>query len=267
MALNSKDLTNIDFNNDWICYCQQSSDKTDEKTIVSTASNLSTDQRWTATELPHIIDVVKRDKHSCKWWYRKQFDWTSTNQHVYLNFEPTEDQNKKSIINATIWLNNTQIFSGSLTSLKDSIVLSSKLLKNETKHGNILVICCINTNLSLHAYLLIHGKVIYATGQVTTDEKNLNKLIDSDIKPNDVLDYTVSLDDADGRIDVMFNPQRKSKIISPPSSPLKQLSQSVINDDQTKEEKENFDDVLLVPRLAIVILIVGTRGDVQPFIA
>ncbi|CAF2683629.1 unnamed protein product [Rotaria sp. Silwood2] len=99
------------------------------------------------------------------------------------------------------------------------------------------------------------------------DENNLNKYKDYDKKPNDILDYKVSVDDADGRIDVMFNPKRKSKTSPIPLSSLKDSSQSIIQENQIKEIKENIDDDLLVPRLAIVILIVGTRGDVQPFIA
>ncbi|CAF2518553.1 unnamed protein product, partial [Rotaria sp. Silwood2] len=44
MAVDSKDLTNIDFDHDWKCYCQQSNDKTDEKTIISIANNINIDQ-------------------------------------------------------------------------------------------------------------------------------------------------------------------------------------------------------------------------------
>ncbi len=265
MAANNKDLTNIDFDNDWKCYYQQSNDKTDEKTIVSSANNINIDQSWFPVELPHIIDITK---HSCKWWYRKQFDWTSTNQQieqqVYLNFESSDSDNKKSNINATIWLNYIQIFSGLLSPLKNPIELPSRLLHSENKQSNILVICCVNTNLSLYTCLHIYGKVIYATGQVTIDEEILSKYKDSDKIQNDMLDYTVTVDDADGRIDVVFNPKRKSKIVS---ASLKYPSQSIDNENQINEDKENLDDVLLVPRLAIVILIVGTRGDVQPFIA
>jgi hypothetical protein len=260
MAMNNKDLTNINFDHDWKCYCQQSNDKTDKKTIVSLANNNNTNQNWFPIVLPHIIDVAER---SCKWWYRKQFDWLP-DQRVYLNFEPSDSHAKKSNIKAIIWLNGTQIFSDSLTSLKNPIELSSKLLYIENKHRNILVIRCTNTNLSLHSCLLIHGKVICATGQVTIDEENLDKYEDSDKIQNHVLQYTVSVDDTDGRIDMIFDTKRKSMTISTPS---KDSSQSIDNENQINKEKENLDDVLLVPRLAIVILIVGTRGDVQPFIA
>jgi hypothetical protein len=139
-----------------------------------------------------------------------------------------------------------------LISLNDPIELSAKLLHNE----NILIICS-KKNLFLHIYLLIYGTVICATGEVTTNEQSLK---DSDKLEDDILDYTASVDDTDGRISVVFTPKGKSETI--PTVFLKHPSQSINNKD-----KVNVDDDLLVPRLAIVILIIGTRGDVQPFIA
>ncbi|CAF0924905.1 unnamed protein product [Adineta steineri] len=265
MAENSKDLSNIDFDNDWKCYCQESNNKTNEKTILS---NASTDQDWSPIELPHIINTSQSINNSYKWWYCKQFDWTSIDQQskeqIYLDFESSDIQDNKSEISATIWLNNTEIFSDSISLLKHPIELPSELLHSENKHGNMLVICCVNTSLSLHVCLLIQAKIIYATGQVMSDERSLDISQDSDKQKNNVLDYTVSVDDADGRIDVKFNPKLKSKSLSTQLSTLKQPSQSIIDENQSTE---NIDEDLLVPRLAIVILIVGTRGDVQPFIA
>jgi hypothetical protein len=263
MAANNKDLTNIDIDNDWKFYCQQLNDNTDENIIVSTVNNNNTNQCWSSIELPHRNDTLTLNKDSCKWWYRKQFNWTSTNQRIYLNFESSDIHAKKSNINAAIWVNGTHIFSGSLSSWKDPIKLSPKLLHSENKHGNILLICCVNTTLSLHVCLRIRGKVICATGQVMIEENSFDKRKDSDKKQNNVLDYTVSVDDGDGRIDVVFHPKLKSKATPTIIHP----SQSIINEKQTNENDENIDEDLLVPRLAIVILIVGTRGDVQPFIA
>ncbi|CAF0780893.1 unnamed protein product [Adineta steineri] len=265
MAENSKDLTNIDFDNDWKCYCQESNNKTNEKTILS---NAATDQGWSSIELPHIINTSQSTNNSYKWWYCKQFDWTSIDQQskeqIYLNFESSDIQDNEFEISATIWLNNTEIFSDSISSLKHPIELPSELLHSENKHGNMLVICCVDTSLSLHVCLLIQAKIIYATGQVMSDERSLDIFQDLDKQKNNVLDYTVSVDDADGRIDVKFNPKLKSKSLSTQLSTLKQPSQSIIDENQSTE---NIDEDLLVPRLAIVILIVGTRGDVQPFIA
>ncbi|CAF1337269.1 unnamed protein product, partial [Rotaria sordida] len=265
MTTNHKELTNINIDNDWECYCQPLDDEADEKTIVSTANDINTNQYWSSIELPHIINTVKRP---CKWWYRKRFDWILINQQYeqqfYLNFQSSDSHDKQSNINGTIWFNNIQIFSGSLVSLENPIELPSKLLNNENNQNNILVICCINTTLSLHTCLFIHGEIPYATGQVIIDEKTLENSKDSDIKSSNILQYTASVDNTDGRIDIIFNLNRKSKDIS---TSLKSLSQPIINENQTNEDKNNFDDDRLIPRLAIVILIVGTRGDVQPFIA
>jgi hypothetical protein len=254
MDENNTDLTNIDFDNDWEYYCQLSNDKTDKRTFVSSTYNIESDDRWSLVELPHIIDDTER---SCKCWYRKQFDWTPTNQQleeqVYLNFESLDYHNQKCNINATIWFNNTQIFSGSLN-----------LLYDENKESPMLVICCMNTSLSIHTSLVIHGKVICATGQVTINERNVNINKDSDEIQNDILDYTVTVDNNDGRIDVVFNPTDKSKTLS---TVLKQPFQLINDQNQVNEDQKNVDDDLLIPRLAIVILIIGTRGDVQPFIA
>jgi hypothetical protein len=264
MATNSNDVIDIDFNNDWKYYCQNSNEKIDERTIISTTNNIDTDKRWTSIELPHLIDKSSTKK-SNKYWYRKQFDWTSTKQQIYLNcqsYNNDDNKSRSSNINGTIWLNDTQIFSDSLKSLRDPIELSTKLLHSEKM--NILIICCENSSLSLSIYLTIHGKIICATGQVDIDENIVDKQKDADNKQHDVLDYTVSVDNADGRIDVIFKPKRKFKVASTPSPPLKHSS---IDENQTNVNKGALDDDLLVPRLAIVILIVGTRGDVQPFIA
>jgi hypothetical protein len=244
MIGNKQDWTSISFDSDWKCYRQQSNDKFDEKAFIS---NLNVDKIWSGVELPHVIDVIQP---SCRWWYRKQFDWTaitsSSEQQVYLHFEPSNNHDQKCNINARIWLNGIEIFSGSLSSVKTPIELPLKLLH----HENIVIICCLNSHLSLHTLLYIHGKVICATGEMTIDEKQ-----------HDTLDYTVSVSDDNGRFDLIFNQKTKSRGTLAASSRGFQLAE---NDQDINEQKE-ID--LLVPRLAIVILIVGTRGDVQPFIA
>jgi len=150
--------------------------------------------------------------------------------------------------------------------LTNPIELSSKLLHSESideqKHNNILVICCSNSTLSLHARLTFHGKIICATGQVNLNEVSVTKGSTSEQKQNEILDCTNSLDDTSRPIDVVFKSKKKHKaLLKPiPSSP------KFVRYDRN-ENKEELKDDLLIPRLAIVILIVGTRGDVQPFIA
>jgi hypothetical protein len=97
--------------------------------------------------------------------------------------------------------------------------------------------------------------VISASGQITIDNSD-------DQKPNNILDYSVCINDDDERIGVVFkNLEEKTE-----GSPTEPSVEPIIDETQTKENREKLKDIW-VPRLAIVILTVGTRGDVQPFIA
>jgi hypothetical protein len=81
---------------------------------------------------------------------------------------------------------------------------------------------------------------------------------------NNNINCTVDLNNTDGRINIKFKNFKKriSEHLSSPSisiSPSK--NSSIFSFDEKYIENEK------IPHLAIVILIVGTRGDVQPFIA
>lgn len=267
---NSNDVTTIDLDSSWKCYYQLSNGKMVDNTMISTVNNFEINQQWTAIDLPHIPVMNKQPKHgkmnSYQWWYCKQFNGLPTEQQLYLMFENCDDFNKKSTssnITSTIWLNNTQIFSGSLMQLSEPMELPANLLHTEVleenKYNNTLTICCLNSSLSLHARLILRGKVIIASGQVNVDQELVNKHQSVGRIDNEILDYTVSLDKDDGRIDVVFNSKKKYKAPLKSSSSSTQLSEV--------DENQQLNDNLFVPRLAIVILIVGTRGDVQPFIA
>ena len=169
----------------------------------------------------------------------------SVDKQLHLVFESNDHHNDSFDINTVIQLNNIEIFSGSLVSSMNPIELPSKLLRNE----NSLMICCFNSTLSLHVNLVQHNKFIFAVGEVnvTTGEH----------KDNEVLNYTVGVDDTGGRLDLTFKSKKKYKA---PVPPLRSTPECPRRDTP-------IDEDLLVPRLAIVILIVGTRGDVQPFIA
>ncbi|CAF4150490.1 unnamed protein product [Adineta steineri] len=278
MAASREDLTNIEFDNDWKCYCQQANEEMNEENMVAAIHHGDINHCSSLIDLPHIININQsrqfKETNSYKWWYYKQFDWTSTNKQVHLMFESYDNLNNSSIsadIAGTIWLNNTKIFSGLFTSLTNSIDLSSKLLysKNidEQIQTNILVVCCSNSTLSRHARLILHGKIICATGQVNVSEEFSSRSKTQEQNENEIMDYTISLDDTNGRIGVLFKSKRKYK------APLKSISSSPQfvpyeqNERQINENKEELKDDLLIPRLAILILTVGTRGDVQPFIA
>lgn len=272
---NSNDLAIIELDSNWKCYYQSFNDKPFENIMISTANNSEINQRWTSLDLPHITATSERSKHeemnSYQWWYCKQFNGIPTDkqskQQLHLTFRRCDGSNNNSISSnttGTIWLNDTQIFSGLLMQLSEPLELPANLLHGEIleedKCTNTLTICCFNSSLSLHARLILRGKVIIASGQVNVDEELVNNHQHVKKTDGDILDYTVSVDNDDGRIDVIFNSKKKCK------APLTQLSELTSHEKQIDENKPLKND-LFVPRLAIVILIVGTRGDVQPFIA
>lgn len=284
--LSAEDFNSVDFNQEWLCLHQSGNDPIKEKNILTELNQFRIDRSWLQIELPHRSNTnlgakIESNK-PFKWWYRKQFDWippaeSTIKQRICIDFDLADDYHQShplKNIQATIWLNGTQIFQGFLLKREDSIELSPKYLrrtdgpKDTTVHSNILVICCVNTPLCVDMFLLIYGKVICASGEVKVDEKTASL----DKKHDDLFDYTVNMDDADGRITVNFNPRRKSKSKPSPTpsiSSRKSLTPSVVIDPvlSRKNSADHADTDLLIPRLAIVILIVGTRGDVQPFIA
>jgi len=73
MEVHRNDLKNIDFDNDWKCYCQLVSEKIKEENMITAANNADTNHRWSSIDLPHIVDMNKSRKFN-KWWYCKRFD-------------------------------------------------------------------------------------------------------------------------------------------------------------------------------------------------
>ena len=287
MTKDNNDLTIINFDHDWKCYHQISADNVDEEPMILVVNDIHPDHRWSSVELPHINDMNKQEKNKSmylsKWWYWKQFDWASISQQydqqIYLSFESSDSVNNNSYSSnnlCTIWLNNVQIFSDSLTNLNEQIELPTKLLRTnhmeKTKHDNTLVICCSDTSLFLHARLIFYGKLVCAIGQIQVNDKALVTQTNSERKEKDILDYIVSVDESSDRIKVVIKSNKKYKAplrptLLPTSSSESENNENQLDEHQEEEEEEESKDDMIVPRLAIVILIVGTRGDVQPFIA
>jgi hypothetical protein len=113
------------------------------------------------------------------------------------------------------------------------------------------------------------------------------------IRKNRVLDYLVGFNDTDGRFDISFSLRLKTPTISQLPYPSNRIEQENIEStsdrnsntltpntkhgldylvnfnhiDPISSKHENSPEEFDVPRLTIVMLIVGTRGDVQPFVA
>ena len=232
------------------------------------------DRDWTKIQLPHYDDkkLQKFTSNCVTYWYRKRFDLRQKfdeYQQIYLHFESISDDNKNNhaesdikIPAATIWLNENEIFSDTLP----EPVCLTKYLKYDSE--NLLAIQSKQGyKLRLHARLLLPHRL---SGQI-----DLNELEESNAKKGEekILDYEASFDDSDGLIAVFIQALKKH---------VKKNGMGTEHDadQETEKKKGNLkkttaDDIVdvktvihgAIPRLAIVMLIVGTRGDVQPFIA
>ncbi len=217
------------------------------------------DQCWKTIELP---DHNQSKNGSTMFYYRKRFDWIYTfdlQQHMYLHFTATESNNQLEntieIPGIIIWFNQRCIFEGILGNQPIDITNDVQI-----NAENILVLCSSEGySLSLHAHLIIP--------RLRTIHINANDFESTTITEHQYgsLNYTASFNEMNGLIDV--------KIDSYDAIDYNELSRSdeeiefeyISNDDIDKAKKAL--EMYPVPRLAIVMLIVGTRGDVQPFIA
>lgn len=338
MPIDKHKQLKIKFDHNWHC---RLTDDIDTNFMINTSSN--DDSHWISLQLPHII-VGKEletnhnsNSHEQNWWYRKQFEWKihrqNSDYHVYLIFESLNDHytgennnDYSSIDIITIWLNRIQIFSDSFQSPKISIDLTEQLVykedSDENNGKNTLIVCCTNTSLSLHTYLLLPQDIAYAIEQENIDinmDKKYNTLplrknrvldylvgFDIDFNPklkssilsskyqnllnvteqentdhtidkncrtfpfgkNSTLDYLINFNDDDGRFDIGCNSKLKSSILSKHQNP----PDIIVNEDHDQKNeqiinnKENIEE-FHVPHLSVVMLIVGSRGDVQPFVA
>lgn len=276
MSSNSTEQVKVDFNKDW--FCRESNDFVE--------INTNTSNRWKPIELPHTIrnddDESENTTGSTaiSWWYRKEFQWkhrhTNFNEKIYLFLETIKNANDDYLLMnyLTVWLNKVQIYSDTYEPSKIIIDLTGYLFyedeDKENNETNLLLICCKNSSLHLRSSLLVSPDQEHAVHIVPMKLTSSQSFISSVLPKNGVINHLVDFNAEEGRYDILFNLNLKSPIIS-------QLAMNpkitVDNDqDQSETETERTDnsestETIPIPRLAIVMLIVGTRGDVQPFIA
>ncbi|CAF4849613.1 unnamed protein product [Rotaria sp. Silwood1] len=218
------------------------------------------DNHWNNIDLPHYN--IKHD--SSTYWYRKKFEWKyksdiqQQQQHIYLHFI-LSDYNKEILNNNNkiseiiIWLNQIPIYIGKLT---EQLIEITSFLQNNS--DNVIIINLPEGN-SLTSYIrfVISSMCI---GQLNYDDIDENTLKIYHKK----LDYTASFNDSKGLIDVSIDAIQN---IDDEQFHLDEKNDWVQLSMKDFDEAKQSLQISPIPRLAIVILIVGTRGDVQPFIA
>ena len=263
--------TTINLDTDWRYIRLTNASSHDPGFILSSHD----DRDWTIIQLPHIDDKKLQQKFTStyvSYWYRKRFDFRERfdrHQHIYLHFESIskdnfygDDESDLKIPAVTIWLNEEELFSGTLP---NPVNLTHQL---KTNSSNLLVVQSKQGyRLRLHARLLLPQRF---SGRLDLDEIHQHNGKNDHGK---TLHYAASFDDSDGLISVFINALQKhaKKTTSPYEKDAEENADDAKSSAKkiTKEETVDVKTIINgpVPRLAIVILIVGTRGDVQPFIA
>jgi hypothetical protein len=215
------------------------------------------DEHWETIQLPHHDTT----NDSSTYWYRKRFDLRNkpdAQQHVYLNFTSTEndDDNQSNSIRIpgiNLWVNQVNVYTGPLP--KGPIEITPYI---QTITENVAVICSTQGHpLSLYARVIMPRVCV---GQVNV--RDADQMTSKQLRKR--LDFTASYNDRDGLIDVCVDTSEKKTQDKPD---VKEDSEWDRLSDAEIIEAKAAVQIGPVPRLAIVILIVGTRGDVQPFIA
>ena len=264
---------NIDFDQNWNSCHYATTD--DDKLFISSITDTITDVRWSLVTLPddaglgeETVDVEKAEK----WWYRKQFKWISPNSwslnSLDLTFQSLGTNDKDNChsttrsITASVWLNAVQIFSGFIRGPQTTIRLPQQLIQSNQTGGDIrkhtLIVCCTNTSLSFHASLTIPCGSAFVDDEVQSGVSVVNSVTAIETRP-DSHDYVASFDDIDERDKAVFD-----------STPESSASTQVTDTNEEKLQGNAQTDQMepsSVPLLTIVMLIVGSRGDVQPFVA
>ncbi|CAF0801884.1 unnamed protein product [Adineta ricciae] len=268
---NTDTTTAINLDSDWR-YTRVPNTSSYEPDFIS----LSYDDRdWTQIQLPHHDDKKLQQKFTStcvSYWYRKRFDLGKkydSHQQFYLHFEyvstnqrDNDEESSVKIPAVIVWLNEKEIFS---STLPQPICLTQHLNRDS---NNLLVIYSKQGyRLRLHARLLLPSRL---AGQIDLDDLHENSA--RKLRGNR-LDYAASFDDSDGLIALFIHALKKHA----KKNGIDYDDHHDQAPDDDKEHLKNIEHDKIVevkteihgpiPRLAIVILIVGTRGDVQPFIA
>lgn len=261
MSNRKKLVAPINFNHGWFRYFQSALDQSEIESLLDGSNKIRSERFGSLVDLPDELKENELEQTDFKCWYSKSFQWIEPiDGKIQLVLKSSSINQKQNLFRTIIRLNGHSIFDDSIRSDEQTIDLTEHLSGKTSENELLLTICCFESPLNFDVFLLIDEEILCATGQVQIGESSTN----SDRSSHEFLDYTVSMNDDDGRFFLNFNPKRRSSRNS-----IFQLANStpIIERTDSSSPWENFDEEMLVPRLAIVILIVGTRGDVQPFIA
>lgn len=258
------------------------------------------DEFWETIDLPHVQqNRTGRSAYASimiSHCYRKKFS-IDLKEHadsdVYLQFKLQDEKLSKNdddlmrIPSISIWINEHELY---INNLHEPINLAEYL--QETEDNVLLIHSKQGHRLRLRPILTIPNRIV---GQYTT--RNIH---DRESRRPSVLNYSVVYNSRSGRINCKMdslvedvdgiNKQSTGELgksIKKPEKTTTEIEDVDENDNEVDEKSnectDHNEDIMgifdyeantysqkidgPIPRIAILMLIVGTRGDVQPFLA
>lgn len=266
--MSKEEYKTISFNENWF---YSSRCRTDLSTIVQSIDDDDEKSLWKSIQLPHLLNIDEtsspyRQRHH---WYYKKFQWDKlskeSDERVELIFNSAVD-------NITIWFNSVEVFS-QLTPIDSVAIDLTEYLSYSNDYeqfndDNILFIRSRYHSLSTTVQLIVKQSKKDLTNSDFINSSSQLRSVAFPIRKYRVLDYLVVYNQSDGQ----FNIHSNYKMESIEKSSLSHLPRITIDHvdnripQSSSNERIRFNEIQ-VPRLNIVMLIVGTRGDVQPFLA
>ena len=250
-------LRKINFNGGWFaCHRTYTPDEYSNSTDLLKANEHF---QWFPVEFPHTGGNNRKYQTTNEvqvWWYRKEFECLlsdhSSNDKIYLSLESKNDNNSLEALSMEmdVWIDDKKIFSHALDTPQTSIELTEMFFQSskEKKSNNdihTLLLCSKKTSFNANTFLLIPPD-----GTCTIKGRIFNSNVTNNINENshEISNYVTSVNDAE----------------ESHQNDLKRKNEQSTNEDKQYAKKINNQ---IIPKLNVVMLIVGTRGDVQPFIA
>ncbi|CAF3948860.1 unnamed protein product [Adineta steineri] len=264
---------NINFDHSWSYYHQPII--TNDDIANATVTDIMNICNWSPAELPHISRTKSETtftNKSEKWWYRKHFQCilsdSQLEQSVSLTFKSSDNNYRNSLaISSVIWLDAVNIFSGVLQIPQTSIDLPKTLLYSSDmenrNYQHTLIVCSMDACLSFSASLILPHDAIISIKDIH-DNATIRRTSDLSQKHDNIYNYVASFDD----VNKHNTNTSDSKRVSLPTYDKQEFC-DIVTEKIIDRENNQIADVnrTKVPLLTIVMLIVGSRGDIEPIIA
>ncbi|CAF1167531.1 unnamed protein product, partial [Didymodactylos carnosus] len=189
-------------------------------------------QQWESVDLPHNPKTQMNVTNQFYLYYKQFRIEHEQPKHIYINFDNSYSTNR---ILAQICLNSKKLFHGYLP-------CSVEIPKEHAQQTNEIELYTTDAYLNMHVSICV----------LVDDNKSPRTMLQGKIFDHGIFDYSASLLDEQEYFHLSINNYDDG---------LPYFKYS------TSQKKQFHGDHRVVPRLNICMLVVGSRGDVQPYCA